>query len=237
MPPESVTALLVPFRFGDDPARDRAWRYVRDYYRCVHPRFEVYVGTCAQREPWSKGAAVAQAFKRSREEVVIVADADVVVPAGRLVECVEAVHYGDVPWAQPHARVYRLSATMSAVTMRGPLPMIKELSADRLERRMHVGPRGGGIVVCSRDAFEAVRGIDPRFIGWGGEDISFARALDTLCGPGLHLDAAMWHLWHPRAERRHRNRASEANEALANRYLDAEGDAIAMARLVGEIAW
>lgn len=231
-----MTALLVPFRFDEDSARDRAWRYVRSYYQHTHSGMTVTVGTCHPKEPWSKGVAVRRAFDRTKDDVLVVADADVLVPPDCLAECVETVQAG-TPWAQPHGRVYRLSHVQSAHAMESLTPRISELSTEALERRSHACVPGGGIVVVSRDAFETVRGIDPRFVGWGGDDISFARALDTLCGEGVHLAGAMWHLWHPRAPRRRGNRASEASEELAARYLRASGNVADMNVLVGEVDW
>jgi hypothetical protein len=88
--------------------------------------------------------------------------------------------------------------------------------------------------VLSRAAYEESGGIDPRFSGFGGDDISWARALDTLVGPCVAGDAPMWHLFHPRSFRRAGNRGSAENEALAARYGDAAGDVIAMRKLVNE---
>ena len=81
-----------------------------------------------------------------------------------------------------------------------------------------------------------VGGIDPRFIGFGGDDISFARALDTLVGPCKRLDYPMTHLHHDRTPRRKGNRGSEANEQLAARYMLAAGDREAMLMIVKEFA-
>jgi hypothetical protein len=85
----------------------------------------------------------------------------------------------------------------------------------------YVGPMGGGIVVLRRDDYEAVGGIDPRFRGWGGEDISFGWALSVLVGVGHRLDGDLWHLYHPHAAARFNGevpRGSDAAEQLAGRY-------------------
>jgi len=134
------------------------------------------------------------------------------------------------PWVMPHGIVYRLSrgATMAVRSLKHtPTPT-------RVISRRHPGPVGGGFVVCSRSAFDAVHGIDPRFTGWGGEDISFGRALDTLVGRHVRLDAPTWHLWHEPLPRVMGRRASPENERLAGRYLDAAGDEVAMRALCEE---
>ena len=71
-------------------------------------------------------------------------------------------------------------------------------------------------MVVSRDAYEAVRGMDDRYIGWAPEDLSFGWALQTLVGPCTRLDGDLWHLWHPVPTPN--LRASPASEALLARY-------------------
>lgn len=237
--PDPVTALLVPFRFGDDTHRERAWAYVRGWYQQRHPGFRLIVGECRHGEPWSKGRALQRAFERIySERVIVVADADVLVSPGVLEGCVQVVASGERAWAQPHDTVYRLSRSATvALIRRGADAVIKPLGTPSLERRKHAAAHGGGILVTTVDAYADVGGIDPRFVGWGGDDISFARALDTLVGPCARSAAPLWHLWHPRAERRPGNRASEASEDLAARYLVASGNVDAMRKIVDEIKW
>lgn len=229
-------ALLVPFRFGEEVARDYAWAAVRSWYLSQHRGVRIYVGTCHPSEPWSKGLAVRRAFRRSREPVVVVADADVVVSPAALIDSVTAVLDQAAAWSQPHSIVYRLSRETTVAFAAGTLGEVRPLSNQLLERRAHQAAAGGGIIVCARDAFDAVGGIDPRFIGWGGEDISFARALGTITGPPDQGVAPMWHLWHPRQPIRRGGRASEASEELAARYMLAAGKIDEMRGLVEEHA-
>jgi hypothetical protein len=230
-----VTALVIPFCFDGDADRAAALSYVRKWYERLHD-FELVIGTCAKDEPWSKGLAVARAVRRTRQRVLVLADADVLVSPESLTECVRAVAFGDAAWSQPHATVYRLSRLSTNMVYNGELTEIRHLFRRALDRPEHPAPAGGGISVMHRDAFEAVGGIDPRFIGWGGEDISFAWALETLVGQCFRGGVPMWHLYHARAPRRLGNRASESSEQLAARYAMANGDRAAMQELVGERA-
>lgn len=227
-----LLSVIVPFRFGD-PDRDRAWTFVRRrYLDLLHA--EIVVGAYPQRGAWSKGLAVSRAVSRARSDLFLITDADVYVSQRAIEETVEAVLSG-AAWGQPHGYVYRLSRAMSGSVVSGMIDQEPRVLPGRmLERRAHPGPHGGGMVVCTRDAYEASGGIDPRFTGWGGEDISFARALDTLAGPCARGQAIMWHLWHERMPRRPGNRASEENERLAARYLIASGNPDAMRRLRDE---
>jgi len=225
-----TVSLVVPFRSGD-PHRDRAWEYVRSRYQAEHPEWELVVdgGTDG---PWSKGSAVDAAVARATGDIFVIADADLYVAAEALDRCVSAVADG-AAWSQPHREVFRLSAETTASLYAGKFdPTPRPVRLPLAEQNGTIGPAGGGIVVCSRASFDLSGGIDPRFTEWGGEDISFARALDTLAGPCVRFRAPMIHLWHPPMPRRTGHRASRENELVAAAYLDASGIPAAMRRVV-----
>jgi hypothetical protein len=76
-----------------------------------------------------------------------------------------------------------------------------------------------GVVAIPRAAWDAVGGYDERFVGWGGEDISFWCACCAVTGYG-RVPGTIVHLWH------HRRRADNeehpdypANDELMRRYL------------------
>jgi hypothetical protein len=99
-----------------------------------------------------------------------------------------------------------------------------------------------------REAFELVGGMDWRFSGWGGEDVAFMRAVDTLYGKHKTTRNQVLHLWHPFANAAENTIKGEPNllrlwegqdsgqrnDVLANRYYAAYGDQERMRRLVDE---
>lgn len=221
--------VIIPWSHAATYDRHRAFDHVHDWYR--EHDYSVRTNPCPV-DPWAKGAAVDAAVKLSPARVLVIADADVLVPVEALQRSVLAVTCG-AAWSQPHGEVFRLSQDTTARVYTEALPgRPRWLPRRALANRQHTGPHGGGIVVLTRDAYDTVGGIDPRFVGWGGEDISFARALDTLVGPCLRFDAPMWHFWHERQERRPGNRASSETEQLANAYLAACGHRDRMRALV-----
>jgi GT2 family glycosyltransferase len=224
-----TVSLLVPIE-PDGGERDRNWRWLRSRYQRLFPGWEIVERGCSGG--WSKGEAVNAAAQAASGEVLVIADADLLLARDGLTEALVALKRG-APWVVPHGRVLRLTEACTAKVLAGDMPAFPApLESSSLARPSRLGPAGGGVTVLRREAFHAVGGIDPDFTGWGGEDISFARALDTLVGPHRRLGALAWHLWHPPMERRLGNRASSANERLAARYLDAVGDPISMAALV-----
>lgn len=210
-------SVLIPFS-SQDAARRRNFEYVHSLYRSRG--WEVLVGECEGE--WSKGVALADAFSRATHDVLVIADADCIVEDEVLDRAIDMVREG-IPWVMPHANTYRLDQNLTRNLLDG-------VDIGRRGARRHAAV-GGGIVVCSREAWEKVGGIDPRFFGWGGEDISFGRALQTLCGELVQLNGRLLHLWHKPHNPR---RGTPASEELAGRYLMANGDVEAMSALVNE---
>ena len=205
-------AIIIPVG-GTDPARTEALQWITDRYRRLHPDWELHHGRCDGE--WSKGAAVADGLARTQAEVLVLADGDSFVadltPAVRLVREGEA-------WVVPHRMVYRLGRGPSRDVMDGAEPVPRRAGCDR---RPYAGPPGGGIVVLTRDTYDAVGGIDPRYLGWGGEDVSFGWALRTLVGHECRLEAPLFHLWHPHAAPM--LRGSPESEDLVAEYTAAVG--------------
>jgi hypothetical protein len=215
--------VVIPFDPAGDPCRDQALDFVRCWY--ARQDLDVVVSSVLSTEPWSKGVAVDRGVETAETDLLVVADADCLVQPAALRACLEAVDQG-APWSQPHGPVIRLRAQATRLVLAGGRIPFRP-------GRVH-GPPGGGVVVLSRDAYDTAGGPDPRFVGWGGEDISWARALDTLLGPCVRFAYPLVHLWHRPAPRRATNRASAESELLAGRYYDAAGHPAEMRMLVAE---
>lgn len=221
-------SIVVPFN-EDGAERSRNWKYLRARYEQLYPDFQIVEGTC--EGPWRKGVAVNAAVRASEGDVLVIADADVMVGSHALVEALSALEYS--AWVVPHRLVFRLNEEATKALIEGRLhsepvglPEAQQVAPIR------PGPAGGGISVMHRESYETAGGIDEGFRDWGGEDCSFARALDTLVGPHRCLANFMWHLHHEPMPRREDNRASPQSEILASRYLEAAGNPVAMADLL-----
>jgi hypothetical protein len=103
------------------------------------------------------------------------------------------------------------------------------------------------IQIMPREAFEDMGGWDCRFRGWGGEDHSAMRAMDTLYCRHKTTPNQVLHLWHPMIsksgtapwvdwiDRLWENQPIAGNNgALATRYSNAFGDVKKMRALVDE---
>jgi hypothetical protein len=226
-PEQDGVSVVIPYT-SDDPARQAARRYVLGWYAARHPGWEIIEGDCPG--DWSKGAALADAVARASHDVLVVADADSVVPADVLAQAVRVIAAG-ARWVMPHRTVFRLAEEHTAAVYAGAEPQRSDTC-----RAPYTGVTGGGITVLTRGTWQAVGGIDPRFVGWGGEDMAFGWALETLCGPGVHLAGPLFHLWHKHEAKGDRRRGCPQSEALAGRYRVARNKPDAMRALIAEHA-
>lgn len=217
----TAVSVLVPFT-SEEPWRQRARDYVVGWYRTLG--WEVVEGVCPG--PWRKAVAVADAATRASGDILVVADADCVCDDVAL--AVAAVETG-AAWAMPHGRVHRLDVVATEAVYAG-IPARETIG--RVQRPYRGWP-AGGIVALARATWEQIP-MDPRFVGWSGEDESWAAALDTLAGPCVRLDRPLFHLWHPPAARLSRRWGSHASRALAGRYRKARFRPAEMAALVGD---
>lgn len=199
------TAVLIPHG-GICPYRARALAWVVQHYQRHHP-WPIHIGT--SDEPWSKGAAVADALIQTDADMLVIADADSFVTPEHVTTAVQAA--AEHGWAMPHWKVYRLSERATEQVYAGGPP-----SRTDLYRGAYAGVMGGGIVAIRRDVYELVGGIDPRFCGWGGEDVSLARALIVMHGKPARMAGDLFHLYHPHPAPN--LRGSEASEVLVARY-------------------
>lgn len=225
--------IVIPFRGANCPHRILALQHVLGWLQAQHG-WPVFVQVDDDEAAWCKGAVVQRALDQCGDAPgLIIHDADVLVAPGDLSRAVSAVCSG-YAWAQPHSHVTRLTRRGTRLAMSGGLAPVGTAPGGTYGRR-HAAAAAGGIVVTTRASWELTGGIDRRFVGWGGEDISWARALDTLAGEGFRGDGEMWHLWHPEQPMPHgRRRGSPEVEELAGRYAEAEGDVALMTQLVGE---
>jgi hypothetical protein len=205
-------SLLVPFRTDDGP-RARAWEHARDVWETHLPEAELVVRD-AGGERFHKAASFNLAASEANGDVFVLADADCIVDVDRVRE---AVSIGRP--VIPFERICRLSRAATERVLDGEAP----------------DPGGGKCgalgtpyaLVLSREHYFAVKGLDERFVGWGGEDNAFAYALSTMVAPLLRLPGVAYHLWHPAQPK------IGENGALFDRYRASRGDRAKMARLIG----
>jgi hypothetical protein len=206
-------AVLVPWA-GSCAHRVAAWGYVHSWYERNHPTWKIIRGHGRSGAQWCKAQAVADALSRTRADVLVVADADVIAPdIGR---AVREVTEGS-PWAIPHDKLHRLTEEATRQVLRGADPQAVCAARTSLTQAPYRGYAGGGITVVRRHVYGSTP-LDPRFLGWGQEDESWATALTLMHGQPWRSTGPMWHLWHPPQARISRTTGSHGSRQLAQQY-------------------
>lgn len=188
-------AIIVPRDLRPGMERERNWRRVRAHYAHYHPEWEIIEGFCPT-VTWVKGAAIADALGRCSAEILVLADADVLIAPDALRQSVEQVRTGSA-WAMPHEMVYRVDARMSE-SYCANLPELPTFPyRDATVRAPYLGMPGGGLVVLKHAMYHAIGGIPLAFRGWGSEDQCLALLCEKLLGTCARGNADLLHLWHP----------------------------------------
>lgn len=228
-----TAAVLMPTGITDE-WREAARVYVLDWYARHFPDLPVVLGEIPAGDEWSKGAAVAAALQLAPEvSTLVLADADsFMLDPVHLREAIDLVDCAGHPFAVPHQQVYRLRDNETRRLQGDPNAKPR---LGYTARPAYEGPIGGGITVVSRAAFDTVRGIDRRFLGWGGEDLAFGWALQTLTGEGVRLAGRLVHLWHPHPAPN--LRGSAESEALVAKYRQARGVPRRMEAVIAGDEW
>jgi hypothetical protein len=244
-------SMLVPFR-DDGEHRSVVWNWLRRYWRATFPEAEIIQGT-DHGTPFSKAVAVNHAASLARGRTFVVIDADAYLPAAVLKGCANdidlALSKKQREWFIPYNELFRLSEAYTMDLLETspttPIPLPPPMSDVEV---MPPGASGYGHTygamcqVMPREAFGLVHGMDPRFRGWGGEDQSFLRALDTLYTQHKVVPGDIAHFWHARIGRVDSGMTrrwigqswSAANSRLSQRYAQAVAEPSAMRGLANE---
>lgn len=241
-------SILVPFR-DDDEYRSRVWEWLEDFWES-HLDYEVIIGT-DDGTPFSKTTAVNDAARQASGQIFIILDADCFIDPEILQICIsrinDAIEDGRKLWFVPYSRLYRLNreVTLDILDIYAeeefdiPSPPPDEWVEPG--NGAHYGHQYGALImIMPAEAFWLVEGMDPRFRGWGGEDVSFMKSLDTLYALHETTDNDVFHLWHvrpgndPSTRRWPGQQDKNPNSRLAQRYGLANGDRTFMTALVKE---
>ena len=210
-------SILVPLG-GDDPTRALNWSWLARYYRSHLNNTEIVIGTdrssCRhwlwrrRPLPFSKAAAINNAFKKSHGDILVLLDSDAYLSAAVIQHCADRLRIQRRShvrsWFVPYSRLYRLTRHATDRLVESdpcrPLAISDPPPPRDVDGRDGSGPLNVFGALCQimpREAFVTVGGMNPKFRGWGGEDKSFLHAVDELWGPHRNTPNDILHLWHP----------------------------------------
>lgn len=249
-------SLLVPFRDSGE-GRATAWEWLHHFWGHHLRSAEIVMGRDAC-SPFNKCVAVNDAAKRARGRIFVILDADAYMNPAVIQQCADqidaALKAKKRLWFMPYDKLYRLNRATTARLVRSDPRLPYRVPSPPPASWMEEGydPSGGHscnyghqygamAMVMPRQAFRAVGGMDERFRwGWGSEDASFLKALDTLYCQHEVARGDILHLWHVRPGTNWETRKwmgqsfTPANSRLARRYALATGESAWMQSLVDE---
>jgi pyruvyltransferase len=243
-------SLLVPFR-DDGEHRGQVWNWLRRYWRAEYPEAEIIQGH-DDGTPFSKAVAVNHAASLARGRTFLVIDADAYLPVAGVKDAADridvAVSKKKRQWFIPYSTHYRLSEAYTLDLLQTPPtqpvplpPASDEVEPGTLDQQWYGHKFGAFAQMMPREAFELVGGMDPRFRGWGSEDISFLHSLDTLYAQHHVEPGSLAHFWHakigagdPRGRQWVGQQWAATNSRLAQRYNAAVAEPSAMRGLIEE---
>lgn len=177
--------VLIPWRAGE-LRRERNYAIVRPYLQELG--WEIFEGDADG--PWSRARAVNAAAQAAGDwDAALISDADTVGDPERFDVAVKlaTARAGAI---RPHDQLWMLSPEQTAdFATFGPENVILTFKTPR--------NRGGGLLVVSRAAWDAVGGYDERFVTWGHEDSDLNTRL-LVDADWDRIPGNAWHLWHPR---------------------------------------
>lgn len=242
-------SLLIPFS-SKDPVRQRNFQWLLRYWTTELSEAEVIIGT-SHGGVFCKSEALNNAAKRSTGRVLVILDADAYLSGEVIDRCADRIleELGNGLWYVPYRRLYRLTEeTTQAVVDSDPATPLRFQSPPPLAfvedsgLKSSYGHRYGAMcMIIPREALDTLGCFDERFDkGWGGEDVSMLRALDTLYGRHKTTDNDIYHLWHPvigdglNARAWAGQQVLEGNMRLTNQYNRATNQPSLMRALVDE---
>ncbi len=243
-------SLLIPFS-SKNHLRAAPFKWLLKYWKCELPEAEIVVGH-SRGKIFCKGRALNDAAKRAHGKIFVILDADAYLPGSIVSDCADRIldhlaHHNHL-WFVPYRHLYRLTKKVTdriiksdpCDPLRLPTPPPPGAIDCKGKDKSGYGHRFGALItIIPRQALDVLGGgFDERFKGWGGEDVAFLRALDTLYGRHKTTANDVLHLWHPFIGETYQTRTWEGqksgckNSNLAIEYHIATGHPAKMRALV-----
>lgn len=200
-------SLLIPFS-STDPVRRRSLEWLLKYWKHELPKAQIVIGHSSST-PFCKGEALNNAAQKATGKILVILDADAYLSGSVITRCADRIleeeANGNALWYVPYRHLYRLKeeitkdilASDPLNPLRLPIPPIPSSVENNGDMAKYGHRYGAMITIFSREALNTLGCFDERFKGWGGEDVCFLRALDTLYGKHKTTKNAVFHLWHP----------------------------------------
>ena len=242
-------SLLVPFRDDSKSNRLKVWTWLLKYWENALPEAEIVVGT-DDGMPFSKTCALNNAYKKCTGDIIVLLDADCFIDPNVITDCADKIRQfreeGNTLWYVPYRNLYRLTYEATDILINSdPNNPLQYPNPPNLNDVIDIASSSYGhwfgalIQIMPREAFETTGGMDPQFRGWGGEDVSYVRILDTLYGVHKTTKNQVFALYHDKIGNNELRmwegqEKTGTNNQISIRYRKAYQDKIKMRRIIAE---
>lgn len=183
--------VIIPWRPAAD--RDTSFMWVFNRYLTFDGGVKINLADSGD-EPFSRSASKNKGLDQAGTDIVLFADADMVVDLEWIEQSYRLLASGERAWCVP--KRCNLLLEPASKQVRGMDPWDREMPDFGPADLEWSGVTSvGGLVMVSKEGALEAGGYDERFLGWGWEDAAFAMALTHLWGP-MHKTHQGWHLWH-----------------------------------------
>lgn len=192
-------SMLVPYRADGGP-REENWNWLKQYWQYELPGAQIIEADDGLK-PFSRAASINLAAQQATGDVFWLVDADFYMGAGYVLGTANEIRRdrscSTHSWYHPAAEMVRIKKRIRDRYLRSDPEQPYQFPMPPKKRQYYRIENTVSEVMVTREAFEHVGGMDPRFRGWGGEEFALCMALGTLWGPAHTTRGALIHFWHP----------------------------------------
>lgn len=227
---DSGISIIIPCK-PDGGSGDRSLSWLERRYARLMPDTEICI-ELDDSEPYCKSKSINKAASHAKNDIFVIADADIVFDPLQIYRAVELLT--QYAWVQPYVNRIELSEK-DTMGLLEKCPCVNLADLSFMDYKV-TQPGAGSLCIVPRSSFNLVKGYDERFKGLGGEDRAFEMSLDTLCGQRYTLhNGTIWRLHHPQSlTDTYPSPAYPSDNALYESYLEADGKPDLMKALIDE---
>jgi predicted glycosyltransferase involved in capsule biosynthesis len=223
--------IVIPFR-AQSERRKEIFEWILSRYKILFSGSQIIVADSDPTKPFSRSQSRNVGVSSVKTEYVLIADADT-IPFYPFIKLGYESLINGANWVIPYGKkgYFNLKKPYSDKVL--SMSCDSFITPDLFEWDFQLESWAGQILMKTQ-CFHDVNGYDERFVGWGYEDNSFQKAMDTLVGPFTRIESG-WtaHIWHHAAEAETWSQPHiENNRRLHSLYAQYSGNQILMSELV-----
>lgn len=231
-----MISVLVPYRASAE--RERLREFTQERLESIlhdfEPEFIYMDDRGSNSDLFNHGQAINRAASIATNDLFLIADADTTCGSAYELRAAIKASLLDKEWRLPQTYI---QATPELTADLLSLLRYRDGASFRIDSKdaewTGNSVSWSGLVVVPRAAFEAVRGYDERYLGWGSDDVAFGLVMTTIYAPVVRYGGEAVHLWHTRGDQENGwHRHSVVQRALTERYEAAVGNVPAMQALI-----